>query len=89
MDTAIVTTKGQVVIPAKLRRKLGIKQGTRIVFEEKNSTIVMRPITAAYIKSFQGILKTKSGEKPVTQELVEEHAAEVARGEAELEECGI
>ena len=88
MDTAVVTTKGQVVIPAKIRRSLGIKPGTRLVFEKRNNTIVIRPITMAYIKSFQGILETKPGEKPVTQELVEEHAAEVAGEEAELEKRG-
>ena len=88
MNAAVVTTKGQVVIPIKIRRKLGIKQGTHVVFSEKNKTITMRPITEAYIDSIRGILKPEPGEKPVTQELVEEHAAEVAREEAEVEERG-
>ena len=88
MDTAVVTTKGQVVIPARIRRKMGIKQGTRVVFDEKNNTIVLRPITEAYIDSFRGILKTKLGEKPMTQELVEDHAAEVAQEEAKFEKRG-
>lgn len=88
METAVVTTKGQVVIPAKIRRKLGIKQGTRVVFDEKNNTIVLRPITEAYIDSFRGILKRMPGEKPMTQELVEDHVEEVAREEAKFEKCG-
>ena len=74
---AIVSTRGRVTIPEKLRRKYEIKQGTRIVLEQKGRTIEMRPITAAYIESLQGILQTRPGEKPMTQELVEEHAAEV------------
>ena len=88
MNTAVVTTKGQVVIPAKIRRSLGIKPGTRLVFNQKSSTIEVRPITEAYIDSIQGILQRKSGEKPVTQELVEGHAVEVAREEAEFEKRG-
>jgi AbrB family looped-hinge helix DNA binding protein len=32
-----VTTKGQLVIPAKLRRKYGIRKGTRVaMIEEEN-----------------------------------------------------
>lgn len=78
MNTAIVTTKGQVVIPAKLRRKLGIKQGTRVVFDEKNNTIVIRPITEAYIGSLQGMLAGDDGEN-WAEEIVQEHAEEVAK----------
>jgi AbrB family looped-hinge helix DNA binding protein len=88
MEAAVVTTKGQVVIPAKLRRKLGIKPGTRLMFDEKDNTLIVRPITEAYIDSIQGILQGNPGEKPMTQQLVEEHAAEVAREEAEFEKRG-
>ncbi len=31
---AIATSKGQIIIPAKLRRKYGIEEGTRIEFIE-------------------------------------------------------
>ena len=41
MESSIVTTKGQVVIPAKIRRKYGIKIGTKIQFEEKNGEIII------------------------------------------------
>ena len=87
MDTAVVTTKGQVVIPAKIRRKLGIKQGTRVVFDEKNNTIVLRPITEAYIDSFRGILKNPN-KKSITQELIDDHAKEVAKEDADFEKRG-
>ncbi|MFH1903587.1 MAG: AbrB/MazE/SpoVT family DNA-binding domain-containing protein, partial [Candidatus Omnitrophota bacterium] len=30
-----VTTKGQIVIPSKIRRRLNIKRGTRLYVEEK------------------------------------------------------
>lgn len=88
MEAGVVTAKGQVVIPAKLRRKFGIKPGTRLVFDEKSGSFEVRPITDAYIDSIQGILQRKPGEKPITQELVEEHAAEVAAEEAKIEKRG-
>ncbi|MDZ8118209.1 AbrB/MazE/SpoVT family DNA-binding domain-containing protein [Pontiella agarivorans] len=89
MITAVVTAKGQVVIPAKIRRELGIKPGTRLVFDQKKGSFEVRPITDAYIDSIQGMLQRKAGEKPVTQELIEEHAAEIDREEAEIEKRGI
>jgi AbrB family looped-hinge helix DNA binding protein len=59
MDKMIVTTKGQVVIPSKLRRKLGIKQGTQVTFFERDGEIVIKPITDEYIKKMAGITGTK------------------------------
>lgn len=76
METAIVTSKGQVVIPAKIRRALGIKAGTRLVFDQKQGTFEVRPITEAYIDSVKGILADESG-KSWTEELIREHAEEV------------
>ena len=34
MSTAIVTSKGQIVIPSKIRRRLNIKRGTKLYIEE-------------------------------------------------------
>lgn len=36
MEVSVVTTKGQVVIPAKLRKKYGIEVGTKIQFADEN-----------------------------------------------------
>lgn len=78
---ATVTTQGRFTIPAAIRRNYGIQPGTRIAFEQKGLTIQLRPITPAYIDSTQGILQRKPYEKPMTLELIEEHAAEVASEE--------
>ncbi len=75
MEAAVVTTKGQVVIPARLRRKLGIKPGTRLMFDEKNSLLIVRPVTEAYIGSLQGVLAGGDDES-WTGELAREHAEE-------------
>lgn len=59
MGASIVTIKGQVVIPSKLRRKFGIKNGTRVHFCERNGEICLTPITAELIEKNIGFLGTK------------------------------
>jgi len=56
METSI-TIKGQVVIPAKIRQRLGLKKGTRIFVEERNGEIVLRPLNREYFQKMSGILK--------------------------------
>ena len=72
METT-ATTKGQVVIPSSVRRKLGIKAGTRIQVEldEDNAQIILTPITREYIESWRGKFKGAG--------LLEELAADRAR----------
>ncbi|MEK6851478.1 MAG: AbrB/MazE/SpoVT family DNA-binding domain-containing protein [Candidatus Thermoplasmatota archaeon] len=38
-NIATVTSKGQVTIPASVRRRLGIREGTRIVFLESGDDV--------------------------------------------------
>ena len=59
MKTAIstVTTKGQLVIPSKLRRKYGIRTGTRVAMIEEESRIILQPLTRDYIRRLRGSLK--------------------------------
>jgi AbrB family looped-hinge helix DNA binding protein len=56
-DMVTVTSKGQLVIPAKLRKKFGIRKGTRVSVTEEGNHLVLQPITPAYIRSLRGILK--------------------------------
>jgi AbrB family looped-hinge helix DNA binding protein len=52
-----VTVKGQIVIPSKLRRKYGIKAGTRIEVWDDGNWIVLQPITREFIRSLRGVMK--------------------------------
>jgi AbrB family looped-hinge helix DNA binding protein len=56
MDTA-ATEKGQVVIPVRIRRRLGIKKGTKFHVEERNGEIILRPLNRDYFQRMSGILK--------------------------------
>lgn len=52
------TSKGQLVVPAELRRKHGIKAGTRVKFDEDQfGRIVIQPITEEYIDRVMGCLR--------------------------------
>ena len=70
MKTAVstVTTKGQLVIPSKLRRKYGIRKGTRVAMIEEENRIILQPLTRAYIHSLLGSFK---GEKSALEFLKE------------------
>ncbi|MEO8209776.1 MAG: AbrB/MazE/SpoVT family DNA-binding domain-containing protein [bacterium] len=59
METSIVTVKGQVVIPSKLRKKFGIRNGTKIHFYDEGKDIRMVAITPEMIDSNFGFLGTK------------------------------
>jgi len=59
MEKAIVTTKGQVVIPSKIRQRFGIKKGTQVFVYEKDGEIVVKPITDEYIEAMAGTIGTK------------------------------
>jgi len=51
------TSKGQLVIPAALRRKHGIQAGTKVKFlEDQFGRIVLQPITDEYIGRVRGLL---------------------------------
>jgi len=62
------TVKGQIVIPATLRRKYGIKNGTKIIVTDVGDAIVLKPVTEQYLKSLQGSLKGKGGLKVLMEE---------------------
>ena len=83
MNAAYVTSKGQLVVPSHIRRRYGIKPGTRINFVEEGERIIFQPVTKEYINSFCGIFKQKPGEKSVVQEHLEERRAEKAKEDRE------
>jgi len=82
VDVAYVTTKGQLVIPARIRRKLGIKPGTKVCFVERGGEILFQPVTKEYIRSVCGMLKSNTS---VTQELLTDRKKDKEREEAKLE----
>lgn len=60
MET-VATSKGQVVIPSKIRKQLGIKDGTYLQIEVDVMTkqIILTPVTREYVRSLRGKYKGK------------------------------
>ena len=58
-ETVTFSTKGQVVIPARIRREFHIKNGTQAVATVTKEGILLKPITRAYLNSLRGSLKGK------------------------------
>lgn len=59
MET-IVTSKGQVVIPSKIRRQLGIKEGTHLQIDvDERKRLILTPVTREYVHSLRGKYKGK------------------------------
>ena len=75
METSI-TIKGQIVIPAEIRQRLGLKKGTKISVEERNGEIVLRPMNREYFQRMSGNLKggglTKALERSRREDLKRE-----------------
>lgn len=51
MESVEVSSKGRITIPIKMRKKLGIKRGTKVFFEEKGDEIIAHPLTHIHSKS--------------------------------------
>ncbi|MEP7234428.1 MAG: AbrB/MazE/SpoVT family DNA-binding domain-containing protein [Ignavibacteriota bacterium] len=54
-NSSRLTSKGQIVIPAWLRKKLGLKAGMRVSFSESGNDIIVHPQTHEYFQSMAGI----------------------------------
>ena len=44
MEEVLVTRKGQITVPAALRRKYGIKEGMKITIQDSGSSIVLKVV---------------------------------------------
>jgi AbrB family looped-hinge helix DNA binding protein len=62
------TTKGQIVIPARLRKKYGIRPGTWIEIWDEGTRIVLQPITRGFIRGLRGIMKGTGALKVLEEE---------------------
>ena len=60
MQSTSLTSKGQVTIPIRLRKTLGLRPGDRIDFEETNHAIILRR-HENNIQACFGLLKASKG----------------------------
>jgi AbrB family looped-hinge helix DNA binding protein len=70
-----VSSRGRILIPIEMRKKYGIKTGTRIVFINEGESIQLQPITREYVHSLRekyrgmGLLKALIADRKCEREL--------------------
>lgn len=65
MSASVVSTKGQIVIPAQIRAELGVKAGSRVEFVRTDEGWLIKPATLP-VTALKGILKKP--QKPISVE---------------------
>ena len=56
--TTRLSSKGQVVIPEAIRRKMGLESGTEFVVLGEDGTVVLKVIEAPSMREFDEIMAT-------------------------------
>lgn len=79
MVVVTVSSKGQVVIPQVVRKKLNLRQGTRVQLEVREGVVELRPLPREKRldwRHWRGSLRKKD----VLEALEADHAQEIAQG---------
>jgi AbrB family looped-hinge helix DNA binding protein len=74
MQTARISSKGQIVIPKHIRDKVGLKPGSLVDVKIANEHIELIPLPEDPIKALRGSLKSR---KSLASQLIKEHRREV------------
>lgn len=74
MPTVTTSSKGQIVIPSKIRKELGIKAGTKVSIVSDHQKITLYPLPKDPIRAARGLLK---GGPSLTEELLKDRREEI------------
>lgn len=75
----VVSSKGQVVIPAELREQLGLRRGSAATWSEDEGRLVLTPIHERALDEIMGFLRPKPGEISAFEASFEERERERRR----------
>lgn len=79
MTIMTISPKGQVVIPVKLRKKLGIRPGGKVVIKEKDGYAYIQPVPDDPVAALSGMC---AGKPSLTEALLKAHAEELENEKA-------
>jgi AbrB family looped-hinge helix DNA binding protein len=51
-QTLIVSSRGQITLPADIRKQFGIKSGEPVIIEERNGELVLKPATVLEVEMY-------------------------------------
>jgi AbrB family looped-hinge helix DNA binding protein len=75
----VISSRGQVVIPAELRQQLGLEKGTRATWSEDRGRLVLTPMTEKRLDEIMGFLKPAPGEPSMFEEIFADRERERRR----------
>ena len=76
MTITSMTTKGQIVIPSSIRKRLKLTQATRLCIVESGGKVILQPVTADYFDQVAGIVPSKG---QLLKDLLQERRREQER----------
>jgi len=75
LGSSMMTSKGQITVPAEVRERHGFNPGERVVFRELDGRVIVEPATAS-VRRLRGMLSDlANGKPPATIEEMKEAAA--------------
>ena len=58
-----ISSRGYIVLPAKLRREMNLHAGTRVLLTKMNDKIILQPVPS-FTEKLSGITKQSFGKTP-------------------------
>ena len=62
---ATISSRGYIVLPAKLRKEMNLKPGTRVLITKENDKIILQPVYS-FTEKLSGITKKSFGKTKKT-----------------------
>jgi AbrB family looped-hinge helix DNA binding protein len=78
-DIIKVSSKGQIVIPREVRKKLGVKGGEKLLVLTRNGDILLRKTKQIAIEDIAKKIEKATSEEPIDVDSIVAEAVEWAR----------
>jgi antitoxin PrlF len=54
-QSLMVSSRGQITLPVKVRKRLGIQSGGVVILEEKGSEVLLRPAAVIEVETYSDV----------------------------------
>ena len=78
MYTVTISSKGQIVLPQAVRRKLGLQEGDKLEVSVEGQAVLLTPLPVEHVVGWRHWRGELAGTDALAEHLTE-HAAEVER----------
>ena len=80
MDMIIVGRRGQITLPSRLRKRIGIQEGDRLAFLLNGDEVILRPLTKSLL-DLRGSVQVTSPQEfnSIRRKVIENRGKKVSR----------